>query len=251
MALPNIDILNGITGLEIILSGYILGLLLIFKHARKAPNKKVKKRILLSGIGMIGLFQAWFGVSASFLLMVLGFPPLGYPAGDPNVGVLAYAWGPALGIPIWAYITSDLFKKGRFKIPITGIFVVLSIVFAFMIYAFPNATTEISSSWNPSDAVGGGLPETGIRGIALYTLGIMLVIMMVLLGPIAIISGLKLEDNSAKWRRFMFGIGIIMGSFFGIIDAGVSGLPLIGLAIVKAGIFTSIFLIYEGIDKGT
>ena len=244
MALPNIDILNGITGLEIILSGYILGFILIFKHARKAPNKKVKKNIILSGIGLITLFQAWFGVSASFLLMVLGFPPLGYPAGDPNIGVLAYAWGPAIGVPIWAYITSNLFKKGRYKIPITGIFVVLSIIFAVMIYTFPS----ISTSWNPSE--GGGLPETGIRGIALYTLGIMLIIMMVLLGPIAIISGLKLEDKSAKWKRFMYGAGIIMGSLFGLIDAGVSGLPLIGLAIVKAGIFTSIFLIYEGIDKG-
>ena len=244
MALPNIDILNGITGLEIILSGYILGFILIFKHARKAPNKKVKKNLLLSGIGMIGLFQAWFGVSASFTLMVFGFPPLGYPAGDPNVGVLAYAWGPAIGVPIWAYITSNLFKKGRYKIPITCIFVVLSIIFAVMIYAFPS----ISTSWNPSE--GGGLPETGIRGIALYTLGIMLIIMMVLLGPITIISGLKLEDKSVKWKRFMFGTGIIMGSLFGLIDAGVSGLPLIGLAIVKAGIFTSIFLIYEGIDKG-
>lgn len=46
MALPNIDILNGITGLEIILSGYILGFILIFKHARKAPNKKVEKKKL-------------------------------------------------------------------------------------------------------------------------------------------------------------------------------------------------------------
>ena len=245
MVLPNIDILNGITGLEIIISGYILGFILIFKHARKAPNKKVKKKLLLSGLGMIGLFQAWFGVSASFLLMILGFPPLGYPAGDPNVGVLAYAWGPAIGVPIWAYITSSLFKKGRYKIPITGIFVVLSIIFAVMIYTFPS----VSTSWNPSE--GGGLPETGIRGIALYTLGLMLIIMMVVLGPITMISGLKMEDKSAKWRRLMFGIGISMGSFFGIIDAGVSGLPLIGLAIVKAGIFTSIFLIYEGIDKGT
>ncbi len=244
MALPNIDILNGITGLEIILSGYILGFILIFKHARKAPNKKAKRNMILSGIGLISLFQAWFGVSSSFLLMLLGFPPLGYPAGDPNVGVLAYAWGPALGIPIWAYIASDLFKKGRYKIPITAIFVVLSIIFVIMIYTFPS----ISTSWNPSE--GGGLPETGIRGLALYTLGVMLVIMLVFLGPIAILSGLKLDNKSAKGRRLLLGVGIMMGSFFGIIDAGVSGLPLIGLAIVKAGIFTSVFLIYEGIDKG-
>jgi len=75
---------------------------------------------------------------------------------------------------------------------------------------------------------------------------------MVFLGPITIISGLKLEDKSAKWRRFMFGFGIIMGSLFGIIDAalGAEDIGLVGLAIVKAGIFTSIFLIYEGIDKG-
>jgi len=244
MALPNIDILNGITGLEVILSGYILGFILIFKHARKAPTKKAKTNLILSGIGLISLFQAWFGVSASFLLMILGFPPLGYPAGDPNVGVLAYAWGPALGVPIWAYIASDLFKKGRYKIPITGIFAVLSIIFVIMIYTFPS----ISTSWNPSE--GGGLPETGIRGLALYTLGVMLVIMLVFLGPIAILSGLKLDNKSAKGRRLLLGVGIMMGSFFGIIDAGVSGLPLIGLAIVKAGIFTSIFLIYEGIDKG-
>jgi hypothetical protein len=127
--------------------------------------------------------------------------------------------------------------------PITGIFLILSIIFAVFVYFVPGST-----SWHASPS---GLPETGIRGVALYTLGIMLIIMMVFLGPIAIISGLKIEDKSAKWKRFMFGFGIIMGSLFGIIDAGVSGLPLIGLAIVKAGIFTSIFLIYEGIDKGT
>jgi len=240
MALPNIDILNGITGLEIIISGYLLGLILIFK-ARKAPNKEVKKRLLLSGIGIISLFQAWFGVSASFFLMVLGFDAL--PGSPINVQVFSYAWGPTIGVPIWAYITSSLFKKGRYKIHITGIFVILSIVFAVFVYFVPGSTSYHAS---PT-----GLPETGIRGVALGTLGIMLIIMMVFLGPIAIISGLKLEDKSAKWRRFMFGFGIIMGSLFGIVDAGVSGLPLIGLAIVKAGIFTSIFLIYEGIDKGT
>ena len=243
MALPNIDILNGITGLEIILSGYILGFILIFKHARKAPNKKVKKNLLLSGIGLITLFQAWFGVSASFTLIVLGFDAL--PGSPINVQVFSYAWGPTIGVPIWAYITSSLFKKGRYKIPITGIFLIMSIIFAVFVYFVPGST-----SWDASQSLG-GLPETGIRGVALYTLGIMLIIMMVFLGPIAIISGLKLEDKSAKWKRFMFGFGIIMGSLFGIIDAGVSGLPLIGLAIVKAGIFTSIFLIYEGIDKGT
>ena len=241
MVLPNIDILNGITGLEIILSGYILGFILIFKHARKAPNKKVKKNLLLSGIGLITLFQAWFGVSASFTLMVLGFDAL--PGSPINVQVFSYAWGPTIGIPIWAYITSSLFKKGRYKMPITVIFLILSIIFAVFVYFVPGST-----SWHASPS---GLPETGIRGVALYTLGIMLIIMMVFLGPIAIISGLKIEDKSAKWKRFMFGFGIIMGSLFGIVDAGVSGLPLIGLAIVKAGIFTSIFLIYEGIDKGT
>ncbi len=246
MALPNIDILNGITGLEIILSGYILGFILILKHARKAPNKKIKKNILLSGIGMIGLFQAWFGVSASFVLILLGLPPLGAPAGEPNVGVLAYAWGPALGVPIWAYITSDLFKKGRYKIPITGIFAVLSLIFAILIYSNPSEFTK----WTASAE--GGLPETGIRGAAMLTLGVMLVVMMVFLGPTIVISGLKLEDKSAKGRRLLLGIGIIMGSLFGIIDAalGQEEIGLIGLAIVKAGIFTSIFLIYEGIYKG-
>jgi len=173
--------------------------------------------------------------------MVLGFDAL--PGNPINVQVFSYAWGPTIGVPIWAYITSSLFKKGRYKMPITGIFLILSIIFAVFVYFVPGST-----SWHASPS---GLPETGIRGVALYTLGIMLIIMMVFLGPIAIISGLKIEDKSAKWKRFMFGFGIIMGSLFGIIDAGVSGLPLIGLAIVKAGIFTSIFLIYEGIDKGT
>ena len=240
MVLPNIDILNGITGLEIILSGYILGFILIFKHARKAPNKKIKKNLLLSGLGMIGLFQAWFGVSASFTLLLLGLPPLGDP-----IQVFAYAWGPAIGVPIWAYIASDLFKKGRYKIPITGIFVVMGAIFAISIYTFPS----ISVKWVASP---GGLPETGIRGVALIVLGLMLVMMMVFLGPTIIISGLKLNDKGAKGRRLLLGIGVIMGSLFGIIDAalGAEDIGLVGLAIVKAGIFTSIFLIYEGIDKG-
>jgi len=240
MALPNIDILNGITGLEIVLSGYILGIILIIKHARKAPNKKVKKSLLLTGIGMIGLFQAWFGVSASFTLILLGLPPLGDP-----FQVFAYAWGPAIGVPIWAYIASDLFKKGRYKIPITGIFVVLGAIFAISIYAFPSTSVK----WVAST---GGLPETGMKGVALIVLGLMLVMMMVFLGPTIIISGLNLNDKGAKGRRLLLGIGVIMGSLFGIIDAalGAEDIGLVGLAIVKAGIFTSIFLIYEGIDKG-
>jgi len=81
----------------------------------------------------------------------------------------------------------------------------------------------------------------------------MLVIMMIFLGPTIIMSGLKLDDKSAKFRRLLLGIGITIGAFFGIIDAalGIEEIGVIGLAIVKAGIFTSIFLIYEGIDKGT
>ncbi|MFX0105718.1 MAG: hypothetical protein ACFE75_09520, partial [Candidatus Hodarchaeota archaeon] len=148
------------------------------------------------------------------------------------------------GGTIWAYIASDLFKEGRYKIPITVIVAILSIIFAILIYSFPS----IYTSWKASPE--GGLPSTGIRGFALVILGVVLVIMMVILGPAIIISGSKLEDKSAKWRRFSMGIGVTMVSLFGIIDAGVSDLPLIGLAIVKAFIFTSIFLIYEGIEKG-
>jgi len=44
-----------------------------------------------------------------------------------------------------------------------------------------------------------------------------------------------------------------LASFAGILDAafGAEDFGLIGLAIVKAVIFTSIFLIYEGVDKGS
>ncbi|MFW9901771.1 MAG: hypothetical protein ACFFDY_10865 [Candidatus Thorarchaeota archaeon] len=243
MSLPNIDIINGLTGLEIIAAGYILAFILIFKHARKATDVKVKKRIILSGIGLLSVFHAWFGVSASFLLMIFGFPPLGYPDGDPNIGVLGYAWGPALGATIWAYIASDLFKDGRYKIPITGIVAILSIIFAILIYSNPSTFT----SWEASPS---GLPSTGIRGAALAILAVVLVIMMVILGPAILHSGKTLDNKSDKWRRYSMGLGVMFVSLFGIIDAGVSDLPLIGLAIVKASIFTSIFLIYEGIDKG-
>ncbi|MFX0007443.1 MAG: hypothetical protein ACFFA7_11105 [Promethearchaeota archaeon] len=238
MALPNIDIINGLTGLEITVAGYILAFILIFKYARKATDIKVKKRLILSGIGLLSVFHAWFGVSASFLLMVFGFPPLG-----PNIAVLGYAWGPALGGTIWAYIASDLFKSGRYKIPITSIVAILSLIFAVLIYSNPSAFT----SWEASP---GGLPSTGIKGAALALLGVVLVIMMVILGPAILHSGITLENKSVKWRRYSMGIGVMFVSLFGIIDAGVSNLPLIGLAIVKASIFTSIFLIYEGIDKG-
>ena len=250
MVLPNIDIINGVTGLEIILSGYILAFILIFKHARKAPNAKVKKRIILRGVGMLSVFHAWFGTSASFVLMLLGLNPLGYPDGIPNVGVLGYAWGPALGIPIWAYIAMDTLKESRFKIPLkvimTGIMSIIGIVFAFLIYTNPAKYTK----WQASP---GGLPETGIRSTAMTLLALMLVIMMVVLGPIIIFNGSKKDDKSAKWRMYSMGIGLTIASLFGIIDAalGAEELGFLGLAIVKAFIFTSIFLIYEGVDKGT
>ncbi|MHA2034987.1 MAG: hypothetical protein ACW98X_01050 [Promethearchaeota archaeon] len=245
MVLPNIDIINGVTGLEIILSGYIFAFILFFKHARRAPSNKVKKQIILRGVGILSVFQAWFGVSTSFALMVFGLPPLGYPAGDPNVGVLGYAWGPALGIPIWTYVAMETFKEGRYKIPVTGFMAVLSLIFAILIYSNPSVNTK----WEASP---GGLPETGIRGLALVLLFIMLVIMMILLGPIIMNSGRKMDNKSAKWRRYSMGIGLSLASLFGIIDAafGAEDFGLIGLAIVKAFIFTSIFLIYEGIDKG-
>jgi hypothetical protein len=264
MVLPNIDIINGITGLEIILSGYILGFILIFKHARKAPNNKVKKKIILRGVGIISVFQAWFGVSGSFVLILLGFPPLGFPGGNPNIGVLGYAWGPALGIPIWTWVAMDTLKEGRYKIPMkrimTGIMAILSIAFAFLIYSNPSKYAK----WQcPEEGgidtgclagTGFRLPETGIRSTALILLFLMLVIMMILLGPTIIYSGLKMEDRSNKWRRYSLGIGLTMASLFGIIDAALGADELggpIGLAIVKAFIFTSIFLIYEGVDKGT
>lgn len=242
MVLPNIDIINGLTGLEIILSGYILAILLFFK-VKKAPSSKVKKRLILRGVGIFSVYQAWFGVSTSFLLMVLGFPPLG-----PNIGVLGYAWGPALGIPIWTYVALDTYKESNYKRQIklgfTLFMAILSLIFAILIYTNP---TEYAF-WEASP---GGLPETGIRGIALILLFVMLVIMMVFLGPTIIYSGLRIDKRSDKWRRFSLGIGITLASLFGIVDAAVSDLPLIGLAIVKAFIFTSIFLIYQGGEKGT
>jgi len=244
MVLPNIDILNGISGLEIIVCGYILGFILIFKHARKAPNNELKKKIAIRGIGLISLYHSWFGVSASFLLMILGLNPLGYPDGDPNVGVLGYAWAPALGAIIWAYVASESIKEGRYKLPITGIIAVIGIIFALLIYLDPSHSTF----WEASP---GGLPETGIRGAALALLALMAIIIMVFLGPSIIYSGTKLDDKSAKWRRFSLGMGLTMFAFFGLIDAALSDLPLIGLATIKAFIFTSIFLMYEGIDKGT
>jgi len=244
MVLPNIDILNGITGLEIILSGYILGFILIFKHARRATNETLKKKIIIRGIGLIAIYHSWFGVSASFLLMILGQNPLGYPDGDPNIGVLGYAWGPALGATIWAYVASESVKEGRYKIYITSIVGIIAFIFAILIYTNPSTYTF----WEASP---GGLPETGITGIPIALLLVLSVIIMVFLGPAIIYSGLKMGDKSAKWRRYSLGLGLIMFSLFGIIDAAVSDLPLIGLAMIKAFIFTSIFLIYEGVDKET
>ena len=255
MVLPNIDILNGLTGLEIILSGYILAFILIFKHARRAPNNKVKRKIILRGIGIFSVFQAWFGVSAGFVLIIFGLPPLPGPLTPlstvPNFGVLGYAWGPALGIPIWTYVAIDTYKESSYKklvqIFMTGFMAIISLIFAILIYTDSAKYTKYALS----DI--GGLPETGIRSTAMALLAVLLVIMMVLLGPTIIYSGKKMDDKSAKWKKYSLGIGLTIASFAGIIDAalGADELGLIGLAIVKALIFTSIFLIYEGIDKGS
>ena len=245
MVLPNIDFLNGLTGLEIILSGYILAFILIFKHARRAPNNKVKWKIILRGVGIFSVFQAWFGVSASFVLMIVGFPPLG-----PYNGVLGYAWGPAIGIPIWTYVALDTYKESSYKkrvqIFMTLFMAIISLIFAILIYSNPVKYTKYETS-------AGGLPETGIKSTAMTLLAVMLVIMMVFLGPTIMYSGLKNDDKSAKWKKYSLGIGLTLASFAGILDAafGAEDFGLIGLAIVKAIIFTSIFLIYEGVDKGS
>jgi len=255
MVLPNIDIINGLTGLEIILCGYILGFILIFKHARRAPNNKVRRKIILRGVGIFSIFQAWFGVSASFVLILFGLSPLPGPTlaspGFPNIGVLGYAWGPAIGIPIWTYVAIDTYKESSYKkrvqIFMTLFMAIISLIFAILIYTDSAKYTKYALS----DI--GGLPETGIRSTAMALLAIFLFIMMVLLGPTIIYSGKKMDDKSAKWKKYSLGIGLTIASFAGIIDAalGADELGLIGLAIVKALIFTSIFLIYEGIDKGS
>lgn len=239
MVLPNVDIISGLTSLEIIVCGYILGLLLIFKHARKSTNKEKRKTLIIAGIGLIGVFHAWFGSATSFLLISLGLQPLGQ-----LTAVLGYAWGPSLGGVMWAYIASNLIKNGRYKIPITGFVTIMCIIFFIMVYAFPKDFTFYNLS--PE----GGLPSSGFRGPALIILGLILIIMLVFLGPAIIFSGYKIEEKGARWRRLSMGIGVTMASFFGIIDAAVSDIPLISLVIVKAFIFTSVFLIYEGVDKG-
>lgn len=240
MTLPNIDIISGLTGLEIIVSGYLCAFYLLFRHARRAPNKKVKNRIILSAIGLIGVYHSWFGSAANFLSLSFGFQALG-----PVISVLGYAWGPALGAIIWMYIASESIKDGRFRIPLTLLTALLSVSFLILVYTNPLEFTF----YRPSPE--GGLPSSGFRGMAMALLGVILVIMLVFMGPAFIITGLKKEDNAAKWRSISMGVGTMMLSLFGIIDAAVSDIPLILLVVVKAFIFTSVFLLYEGIDKGT
>jgi uncharacterized membrane protein HdeD (DUF308 family) len=240
MVLPNIDIISGLTGLEIIVSGYLFAIILLVRHARRAPNKKLRNRIIISAVGLIGVYHSWFGSAANFISLSLGFQALG-----PVVSVLGYAWGPALGATIWMYIASESIKNGRFKIPLTLLAAILSVSFIILVYANP---LEFAF-YRPSPE--GGLPSSGFRGVAMALLAVLLIIMLIFMGPAFIISGLKKEDKSNKWRNISMGVGAMMLSLFGIIDAAVSDIPLILLVVVKAFIFTSVFLLYEGIDKGT
>jgi hypothetical protein len=240
MVLPNIDIISGLTGLEIVVSGYLLAIYLLVRHARRAPNEKVRNRLILTAIGVIGVYHSWFGSASNFVSLSLSGQALGL-----EVAVLGYAWGPALGATIWMYLASDSIRDGLYKKPLTIFAAILSLIFVLLVYALPNTFVKYVPS-------AGGLPSSGFRSIALVLLGTLLIIMLVVMGPAFIYSGLKNEDKTVKWRNFSMGAGIMMLSLFGLIDAGLGAeeLGLVGLVVVKAFIFTSIFLIYEGIDKG-
>lgn len=239
MGLSNVDIISGLTGLEIIATGYICAFILFLKHAKTATDKKVKIKIILSGFAILGLFHAWFSVASGFLLLSFGYQPLGQ---IPSL--LGYAWGPALAIPIWVYLVSDTIKEGRYKIHITSIVALMSISFLILVYSDPLTFTF----YNPSSE--GGLPDSGFEGMAYILLALMLIIIMVFVGPVYISNGLKAKDKNIKLRNFSMGIGSILASFCGIIDAGFPDIPLIIIAIIRALIFTAILLIYEGVDKG-
>jgi tetratricopeptide (TPR) repeat protein len=237
LPLSNIDIVSGITGLEIIICGYLLGIKLL-RQRKHALDERMRKKLTLSGIFIIVLYHSWFSVASGFLLLALGSYPLGQVP-----SILGYAWGPAIGIPIWTFLAFNRSKEEENKYFVTGLVSIIGLGFFILVYTNPLQYTFYQAS-----AVG-GLPDSGFDDLAKFALVIMLLVIMLMVGPVFLNEGANSENPNNKWRNISMGAGAILFAFFAIIDAAVENVGVVSLAIIRAFIFTSVFLVYQGVEK--
>ncbi len=234
MGLPNIDIVSGVTSFEICVTGYLCGLVLLLVYAKRAPDRQVKIQMALMGIVFIAMWHPWFGVATGFFLVSAGQAALGNPT-----HVLVYAWAPAVAIPIWVGLTAKSIKGGRYTNPITAVITILGGIFALLVYVDPSNNIFYTSTV-------GGLPDSGFIGGALALLGLMLLIVVFFVGITNLRLGLK-GDKTLKWKRVSAGLGAMMFGLFTLIDAGVENIDIVTLSIVRAFIFTSAALVFQGV----
>lgn len=226
--------LNGISALGVLTVNLLIGFYSLYK-----ANKLKAKLLTITSLTIIFIGLLWLGPSIDFLkVLITGTnidPVWLYP-------LLSYMWA-SVGITLGMYIGGELLMPKK-KWILVGIFIILSIVYEYFLFANPLA----SFKFEVPVPLGSDLIDTS-SNYSYFTSYFLIVFILSILMFNGI--GFLVKSRQAAGilkKKFLFlSIGFIVFAVIVIFDSIVP--PMIALFIVRFGIIISSILIYLGIKS--
>ncbi|MFX0114698.1 MAG: hypothetical protein ACFFB3_09125 [Candidatus Hodarchaeota archaeon] len=252
--LEMLGIVAGITALGVVLAGIIVGFLFIIRSRR---NGRIDPQFIITGFAVMFLGGSWYGVTGSFLAVLLTGEEL-FAGETLNVHLylMLYAWAAAASVILWLYLVFSLVKVEYRKYAV-GIFAIPMLIFYGLMYiAFPLTDAETTTeNGNITEKVDGfaqitisedsGLPDSQLLGLpSIFMLFFILTLVIGIAGTFLWVS-MKTHVVEIRWKARLIGTGLIAYGLFGAIDAFLDlGVALI--IIVRLALITSYVIIYLG-----
>jgi len=237
MELSSLSLMNGITGISIVIASFLIAgyLLIVYTKSKDSSSLTLVLAMMVFIMG-----SPWMGISTNFLTAYFDRPYIG----DIGYILLASFW--IFGLPPALYVTTSLINPDKTKMYLSISLIMAMIMFIFVYILVPSGLISISSVFESTPAEPGGLPDAKYKGIiALYL--VLTIVVLFISGIMFMITAYRTNIPLVKGRAIPIGIGMLTYSLFGLID-GIASIDLeLVLLLVRFGILISMFLLMLGV----
>lgn len=253
--LETLGIVAGVTALGVVLAGIIVGLLFILRSRR---DGKIDPQFVVTGFAIIFLGGSWYGVSGSFLAVLLSGNELF--AGD-TFGVheylILYAWAAAASVLLWLYLVFSLVKVEwrNYAVIIYAIPVAIMYILMYAIFPFKDSTLDTSDPNETVDRVDdfaqvtihkdSGLPDSQLLGIPRILMIFFILTLVIGIAGTFLWVSMKTQIAEIQWKARLVGSGLAAYGLLGAIDAFLS-LDVLLIIIVRLALISCFVTIYLG-----
>lgn len=251
--LETLGIVAGVTALGVVLAGFIIGLLFII---RSKKDGKIDPQFIITGFAVMFLAGSWYGVTGSFLMVLLtGDGLFKGETFDVHQYLMTYAWAAAASVMLWLYLVFSLVKV-EWRRYAVGLFAIPMLIFYGLMYIlFPLKDATLSENGDRIWKVDGfaqttisedsGLPDSQLLGIPRIFMAFFILALVVGIAGTFIWVSMKTQVDEIKWKARLVGIGLMSFGLVGAIDAFLD-LGVAPIIIVRVGLITSYIIIYLG-----